>query len=179
MGLNFEADYVTAKKNYFRAGGQTGIMNSILLSLPCLGIVCSDLFDVSGDTSTMLPYLKAATELCKSTPNSNLPVTLPSSTLGYIVAEQYNVGWVANEDDEKQVYQRCLMNIDIEAINDKILAGDRGEVWFCTVATKPKLREALEFRPYLIAVVFYDRFSRLRCGRENLRRRLIIKKECH
>lgn len=125
MGLNFEADYDTAKKNYYLAGGQTGIMNSILVSLPCLGIVCSDLFDVSGDTSTMPSYLKAATELCKSTPNSNLPVTLPSSTLGYIVAEQYDVGWVDDVIPEKQVYQRCQMNIDIGKIYDNIMMGDR------------------------------------------------------
>lgn len=116
MGLNFEADFDTAKNNYYLAGGQTGIMNSILLSLPCLGIVCSDLFDVSDGTSTSsstTSYLVTAKELCKSTLNSNLPVTLSSSTNGYIVAEQYDVGWVENVIPEKQVYQRCQMNIDI------------------------------------------------------------------
>ena len=137
MGLNFEADYDTAKKNYYRAGGQTGIMNSILVSLPCLGIVCSDLFDVSDGTSTsssttVPSYLMTAKELCKSTLNSNLPFTLPFSTMGYIVAEQYDVGWVENVIPEKQVYQRCQMNIDIGKIYDNIMMGDRGEVWLRT-----------------------------------------------
>jgi hypothetical protein len=111
MGLNFETDLQTAMDNFNKAGGQTGLMNTLLNNLPCLGLVCDDLFVDDDARYTNAPIAKIAKDLCYDTLNTDLPLELEDGEKGYIVAEQYNVGFIEGKLETEQVEQRCRMNI--------------------------------------------------------------------
>lgn len=110
MALQFTTDAAAARNNFNSAGGRAGILNLILDNIVCLGITCKDL-GLDGDNTSV--YATA----CKATLNTNLPVEEEADH--YVIAEQYKLA-ETSDIENKQVKNRCKMNLDIKDMSDSI-----------------------------------------------------------